>query len=99
MHSFIYELCVVQSLKRTIFSSCAGGFRRKIQRGAKKMSTIPMMVITHGKPMVSAMDPPIDGPAPGGNTADVAFFCFELLLFHLFTFLVLSQVNFMLTSV
>lgn len=26
------------------------------------MSTTPMMVITQGKPMVSAMDPPIDGP-------------------------------------
>lgn len=35
------------------------------------MSTIPMMVMTHGKPMVSAMDPPIDGPTPGTSKADV----------------------------
>lgn len=56
-------------LSLTIFSSCAGGFLRKIQRGANKMSTIPMMVITHGKPMVSAMDPPIDGPVSGKNKA------------------------------
>lgn len=26
------------------------------------MSMIPMMAITQGKPMVSAMDPPMDGP-------------------------------------
>lgn len=33
------------------------------------MSTIPMMAITQGNPMVSAMDPPIDGPkgASGGQ--------------------------------
>lgn len=37
------------------------------------MSTIPMMVMTHGKPMVSAMDPPIDGPTPGRSKAHVAF--------------------------
>lgn len=50
-------------LNLTIFSSCPGGFLRKRQRGAKKISTIPMMVISQGKPMLSAMDPPIDGPA------------------------------------
>lgn len=33
------------------------------------MSTMPMMVITQGKPMVSAMDPPIDGPGSGTNKA------------------------------
>lgn len=26
------------------------------------MSTIPMMAITQGKPIVSAMEPPMDGP-------------------------------------
>lgn len=49
-------------LNLTIFSSCPGGFLRKRQRGAKKISTIPIMVISQGKPILSAMDPPIDGP-------------------------------------
>jgi len=51
----------------TIFSSCPGGFLRKMQRGAKKISTIPMMVISQGKPMLSAMDPPMDGPVTRNN--------------------------------
>lgn len=37
------------------------------------MSTIPMMVITQGKPMVSAMDPPMDGPVSHRDEADVGF--------------------------
>lgn len=49
-------------LNLTIFSSCPGGFLRKRQRGAKKISTIPIMVISQGNPILSAMEPPIDGP-------------------------------------
>lgn len=61
---YISAYSSLRALKLTIFSSCPGGFLRKIQRGAKKMSTIPMMVISQGKPMFSAMDPPMEGPVP-----------------------------------
>lgn len=60
----------------TIFSSLAGGLRRKKQSGANRMSTTPMMVISHGKPILRAMAPPADGPAPQ-NTHNV---------FHVITF-------------
>lgn len=46
----------------TIFSSLAGGFRRKKQRGANRMSIMPMMVMSQGKPMLRAIAPPADGP-------------------------------------
>ncbi len=46
----------------TIFSSLAGGFRRKKQRGANRMSITPMMVMSQGKPMLCAIAPPADGP-------------------------------------
>lgn len=46
----------------TIFSSLAGGFLRKKQRGANRMSITPMMVMSQGKPMLRAIAPPADGP-------------------------------------
>lgn len=46
----------------TIFSSLAGGLRRKKHRGAKRISTIPIIVMSHGNPMAFAMAPPAEGP-------------------------------------
>lgn len=34
------------------------------------MSITPMMVISQGKPMLSAMDPPMDGPVIGKDRQD-----------------------------
>lgn len=46
----------------TIFSSLAGGLRRKKQSGAKAISTIPIIVMSQGKPIAFAMAPPAEGP-------------------------------------
>lgn len=46
----------------TIFSSLAGGLRRKKHRGAKRISTIPIIVMSHGNPIAFAMAPPAEGP-------------------------------------
>lgn len=46
----------------TIFSSLAGGLRRKKQRGAKRISMIPIIVMSHGKPIAFAIAPPAEGP-------------------------------------
>lgn len=46
----------------TIFSSLAGGLRRKKHRGAKRISIIPMIVMSHGNPIAFAMAPPMEGP-------------------------------------
>jgi len=51
----------------TIFSSLAGGLRRKKQRGAKRISTIPIIVMSHGNPMAFAMAPPAEGPCVNKN--------------------------------
>lgn len=51
----------------TIFSSLAGGLRRKKHRGAKRISTIPMIVMSHGNPMALAMAPPAEGPCADKN--------------------------------
>jgi hypothetical protein len=40
----------------------AGGLRRKKQRGAKAISIIPIIVMSHGKPMAFAIAPPAEGP-------------------------------------
>lgn len=63
-------------LNLTIFSSCPGGFLRKRQRGAKIISTIPIIVITQGKPILSAMDPPIDGPTWVKDRSHTGLVCF-----------------------
>lgn len=49
-------------MRIAIFSSLAGGLRRKKQRGAKRMSMIPMIVMSQGNPIAFAMAPPADGP-------------------------------------
>lgn len=46
----------------TIFSSLAGGLRRKKQSGAKTISIIPIIVMSQGKPIAFAMAPPAEGP-------------------------------------
>lgn len=46
----------------TIFSSLAGGLRRKKQSGAKTISIIPIIVMSQGKPIAFAIAPPAEGP-------------------------------------
>lgn len=67
-------------LDLTIFSSCPGGFLRKRQRGAKLISTIPIMVISQGKPMLSAMAPPMDGPAGVGERRSTCLYSIDWLV-------------------
>ena len=40
----------------------AGGLRRKKQRGAKRISIIPIIVMSHGNPIAFAIAPPAEGP-------------------------------------
>ena len=40
----------------------AGGLRRKKQRRAKRISIIPIIVMSHGNPIAFAIAPPAEGP-------------------------------------
>lgn len=39
-----------------------GGLRRKKQRGAKRISIIPIIVMSHGNPIAFTTAPPAEGP-------------------------------------